>query len=329
MEQFIRRVPIALILVLNAGTYFVQHMCSYYPDSLTFCYIRPHIRKRKRYQNTPSTNTQPNTSSSPAHVVRHDQQNNIVLERPASYKPTQRSQESNLWNGTSENGVLQGVAMPESQPMSSKSYLGRAAYIPNHVPIDEDDARKYHYPDVSSSAVSEAEITLLWSLGALQLPPRTVRESLLKGFMDYCHPWMPLLDDPNVEQWQLEEPPSLLLMYAILTAGSKVSTSPSAIRQGQIFYTRARALFRSGIEQNMLTVIISTVFLQWWNPTGPEHVSMDNSSFWLRIGVGLAHQMGLHREPDPSLQDKGLRRKLWWTLVVSNSNLLDRFDYLV
>ena len=46
---------------------------------------------------------------------------------------------------------------------------------------------------------------------------------------------------------------------------------------------------------------------------------MDASSFWLHMGVALAHQLGLHKQPRPGSPDAALRRKLWWTLVVSLS----------
>ena len=121
---------------------------------------------------------------------------------------------------------------------------------------------------------------------------------------------MPIIDKAGLEQTK-----STLLMQAVFVAGSKVSLAPRASEDGESFYQKAKALFHSGIERNLLTAITATCLLQWWNPTGPEHVSMDNSSFWLRMGVGLAHQIGLHREPNSRLPDASLRRRLWWTLV--------------
>lgn len=53
--------------------------------------------------------------------------------------------------------------------------------------------------------------------------------------------------------------------------------------------------------------------------SGPERVSIHNSGYWLRVGVGLAQQIGLHREPDTSKHSKTncqLRRRTWWVLYV-------------
>lgn len=130
---------------------------------------------------------------------------------------------------------------------------------------------------------------------------------------------MPLVDIDRI-QTIFQEPETVsqpsMLMLSILVAGSKVSTAPRAAEIGKQCYHRAKARFYSGDEHNTLDVIIATVFLQWWNQSGPEHISIDNSSFWLRIGVALAHQIGLHKEPDYRHPQVQLRRKLWWTLVV-------------
>lgn len=130
---------------------------------------------------------------------------------------------------------------------------------------------------------------------------------------------MPLVDVDRIHNI-FNEPgnasqPSML-MLSILVAGSKVSTAPRAAELGKQCYQLAKTKFYAGDEHNTVDVIIATVFLQWWNQSGPEHISIDNSSFWLRIGVALAHQIGLHKEPDYRHPQAHLRRKLWWTLVV-------------
>jgi hypothetical protein len=73
-----------------------------------------------------------------------------------------------------------------------------------------------------------------------------------------------------------------------------------------------------GAEENPIITLSAALMLHWWNPEGPERVSLDTSSFWLRICVGLAYQLGLHREPTGK-PDAGLRRRIWWSLVVRDS----------
>lgn len=99
-------------------------------------------------------------------------------------------------------------------------------------------------------------------------------------------------------------------------AGARMSSAPLEYTSCGDLYRRAKVLFFSQHETNPITVIRAVCLLQWWNPTGPEHISVDKASFWLRIAVGLAFDVGLHREPRQTPQGS-LRRRLWWTLCVS------------
>ena len=151
---------------------------------------------------------------------------------------------------------------------------------------------------------------------AFDLPSRTMRESLIDAFMEHCHPWTPIVERRWLEETD-QRRPSLLLLQAVFLAGSRVLSSPLVHTSSPEFYERARALFFHGHEKNTTLAIVAVCLLQWWNPTGPEKFSVNTSGFWVRIGVELAYQVGLHKEPADG-PFKSFRRRLWWTLVVSN-----------
>ncbi|OCT44472.1 fungal specific transcription factor domain-containing protein [Cladophialophora carrionii] len=216
--------------------------------------------------------------------------------------------ESNL-RVTSERADIDPTSVSTEQSQSG-SYLGRAEYL---VPIDEEDAKKYTNDDREVIA-PEIDLKLLEALRVFELPTRSIRDSLVSDFMQRCRPWMPIVDLADLQKVGGREP-STLLLQAVFVAGSRVSMAPQAQSLGSIYYQRARTLYFCRMEKDPLTIIRATCILQWWNPRGPEHVSMDASSFWLHMGVALAHQVGLHREPNPRKADAGLRRRLWWTLV--------------
>ena len=200
-------------------------------------------------------------------------------------------------------------------PSQQASYLGRSDYIPAHVEIDEDDATQYRSLGSRAGASHSIETRIRRSLSTLELPRGTLRQSLLRNFLSRCRPWMPLVSESDLERCDAKGTDSLLVA-SMLVAGSIVSSAAQAAEQGQRCYQRAKVLFYTNAEQNHLHTIMATIFLQWLNPSGPEHISIDNSSFWLRISVALAHQMGLHREPDARAADAKLRRRIWWALVV-------------
>jgi hypothetical protein len=209
------------------------------------------------------------------------------------------------------------VAVPVIENDTSPgSYLGRAEYVNGTVPIDEEDAKRYS--SGHETALPELDRKFLLDSHAFELPARSVRESLISQFMDKCYPWMPIIEADDLQKRDNMEP-SILLLQAVFVAGSRVSMAPNAQASGHSFYRRAKALYWMGHEKDPLAIVKSICILQWWNPSGPEHVSMDASSFWLHMGVALAHQTGLHREPNPKRDDASLRRRLWWTLFTRDS----------
>lgn len=90
--------------------------------------------------------------------------------------------------------------------------------------------------------------------------------------------------------------------------------SPLQNASTQALYDRAKVLFFIGYEKDPMTLVTAVTILQYWNPSGPGHISIHNSSYWLRVGVGLVHQMGLHKEPDHRIPGWQLRRRVFWTL---------------
>lgn len=170
---------------------------------------------------------------------------------------------------------------------------------------------------VRCDELSDIGLKTLQLHGALELPLRAARQSLIDTYMQKCHPWTPILEPDELDHSR-ERPPSLLLSQSIFLAASRVSSAPglAAYASSEQFYQRAKVLFWTGHESDPYTVIKSTINLHWYNSSGVEHFSYDNSTLWLQIAVGLAHQVRLHREP---AQGSGNRRRLWWSLVVIKS----------
>jgi hypothetical protein len=157
-----------------------------------------------------------------------------------------------------------------------------------------------------------------------------VGASLIDSFFKYCSPWTPIVDESLVEDIQ-SNGSSPLLLNAIFLAGSRVSSNSLVAATAEDFYRKAKLLFMLGHERDILRSIMAVTLLQWFNPLGPEHISTSTSGFWVRIAAGLAYQVGLHKEPNGQ-QDRGLRRRMWWTLVVCclnpcSTSKIDRGTY--
>ncbi|KAJ5749259.1 uncharacterized protein N7511_010955 [Penicillium nucicola] len=216
---------------------------------------------------------------------------------------------------TPEWSRASGPPRTDSNPYSSApipSFMARSRYFDDTVAINEDQARSY--PTGEADGPTEDDIHILQLQGAFELPPRHVRQGLINTFMERCSPWMPIIERSWLEESGSQQP-SMLLLQSIFVAASRVTSAPAvtAYASSHQFYRRAKALFWSGYERNPVTVVAAVCILHWYNPEGPEHVSTNTSGFWRYVGVGLAHQIGLHKE-STNRRDAPLRRRLWWTL---------------
>ena len=214
------------------------------------------------------------------------------------------------------------IAPAEGDPVAphTQGFVGHPDYLPNEYPTVGNPQEP---PPISSSKEIDLEFLRLYD--AFAVPPRPVRDSLFSNFTKYCMPWMPVVEPAELKTLGLSTTqsfqtgvPSLLLAQAIFVAGSRVQTTRFSFSSCRKFYSRAKALFFAEHEQNPLTLIRALCVLQWYCPSGPEFVSIHSSGFWLRTAVGLAFQIGLHKEPDPRREDYRLRRRLFWALFVSN-----------
>lgn len=205
---------------------------------------------------------------------------------------------------------------PKASTLSSgrfeRGHMERSTYIAPETFRSEDTPPDFSPP---SRSLSIHRKTILETQNALGIPPRAVRDSLFESFWTYCYPWYPIVDKSHLFGKSSEEV-SPLLLQAIFLAGSRTSPTPSSYATPEDFYNRAKTLFWLNHEENPLTVLTAVSLLDWWNPCGPEQVSTDTATFWHRIAVSLAQQMGWHSQKK-FVQEESLRKRIWWSLVVS------------
>ncbi|OAL30023.1 hypothetical protein AYO22_01929 [Fonsecaea multimorphosa] len=230
--------------------------------------------------------------------------------------PRARSQQSSLVIGQSSSTNWPGPTLPvgksEDPSPNNETYIGRAHYLDHDTPFDETQARDVAVPQRRQP--SESENAVLQLFNAFELPPRAVFRSLLDSFLTYCQPWTPVLTRGDIDLGG-QQALSYLICQSMFVAASRVSTAPStrSFATTDQFYQRAKALFFMNHELDALAVIKATIMLQWYTPVGPEQVSYDAGEFWLRVGVAIAFQIGLHRESPPG-PTAAARRRIWWTL---------------
>jgi hypothetical protein len=163
------------------------------------------------------------------------------------------------------------------------------------------------------------EIEILHQRGAFLLPPRALCDELIEAFFKWVAPVVPVINKSRfMRQYRdPKNPPSLLLLQAILLAGSRVCTNPqlmdssgSTTPAAMTFYKRAKALFDANYEDDRVTIVQALLLLAWyWE--GPEGSFLcfryiltlisslldvtKNVFYWTRVAIVVAQGSGMHR----------------------------------
>ncbi|KAH8655318.1 fungal-specific transcription factor domain-containing protein [Xylariales sp. PMI_506] len=162
---------------------------------------------------------------------------------------------------------------------------------------------------------------------AFQLPPKAVIDDLLDAYFTHINPVLPIVDkDLFMAQYSARDPlnpPSLLLLRAILVAGAHVRGAAaghgSAAERESCkadFFRRAKMLFDARFEPNRDTVVQAAILLAW-HTDGAEDI-LANAWFWIGIAIRTAIGLGMHRDADASTlvqHNKRMWRRVWWILV--------------
>jgi hypothetical protein len=122
------------------------------------------------------------------------------------------------------------------------------------------------------------EIEILHQRGAFLLPPRALCDELVEAFFKWVAPVVPVINRSRfMRQYRdPKNPPSLLLLQAVLLAGSRVCTNPqlmdssgSTTPAAMTFYKRAKALYDANFEDDRVTIVQALILMGWyWE--GPE-----------------------------------------------------------
>lgn len=219
------------------------------------------------------------------------------------------------------------------------AFLGESSNLTLLVHDRQGASDVVHYPLPENVRGSRArlteldniEIDILHQRGAFLLPPRSLCDELIEAYFKWVHPIVPVINKTRfMRQYRdPKDPPSLLLLQAVLLAGSRVcnnpqlmdangSTTPAALT----FYKRAKALYDANYEDDRVT-IVQALLLMGWYWEGPEDVTK-NVFYWSRVAIIVAQGSGMHRSVESSQlskPDKRLWKRIWWTLFTRDRSV--------
>ncbi|KAF2001580.1 hypothetical protein P154DRAFT_619254 [Amniculicola lignicola CBS 123094] len=151
-----------------------------------------------------------------------------------------------------------------------------------------------------------------------ELPEKMIVDELLRAYFKKINPGFPVIDEDRfLKQYHARDPtdpPSLLLLHAILMVGAHVTEAYKDLKA--TFFRRAKILIDSRFERNR-DVVVQAALLLTWHSDGPEDVAA-NAWHWIGVAARLALGLGMHRNAEPSTlveHNKKMWRRVWWLLV--------------
>lgn len=219
------------------------------------------------------------------------------------------------------------------------AYLGESSNLTLLVHDRQSSEDVVHYPLPENIRGSRArlteldniEIDILHQRGAFLLPPRALCDELIDSYFRWIHPIVPVINKTKFLRRYKDpkNPPSLLLLQAMLLAGSRVCTNPqlmdangSSTPAALTFYKRAKALYDANYEDDRVT-IVQALLLMGWYWEGPEDVTK-NVFYWTRVATIVAQGSGMHRSVEASQlskSDKRLWKRIWWSLFTRDRSV--------
>lgn len=166
------------------------------------------------------------------------------------------------------------------------AYLGESSNLSLLVHDKHGTTDVVHYPLPENirgaknklNELDNVEIDILHTRGAFLLPPRGLCDELVEAFFTWVAPVVPVINRSRFMRRYRDSknPPSLLLLQAILLAGSRVCKNPqlmdsngSTTPAAMTFYKRAKALFDANYEDDRVTIVQAAILMGWyWE--GPE-----------------------------------------------------------
>ncbi|RYP85408.1 hypothetical protein DL769_000961 [Monosporascus sp. CRB-8-3] len=173
--------------------------------------------------------------------------------------------------------------------------------------------------------IAAEDVAYLNTKGALTLPTIPLQNALLRCYIEYVHPYMPLIDlnefltAVNARDGLCGQI-SLFLYQAIMFSATAFVeskflkdagySSRKAARKASFY--KARLLYDFDYESDRLVLVQGLLLMTYWYETPDDQ---KDTWHWMGVAISLAHTIGLHRNPagtNMSPRKKSLWKRIWW-----------------
>ncbi|CAH0053313.1 unnamed protein product [Clonostachys solani] len=194
--------------------------------------------------------------------------------------------------------------------------------------LEEHDANAQLPPFVRPlpSKVAPEDVSYLHFKGALTLPTIALQNALLQAYVEYVHPFMPLMDIHEFlsivnRRDGLNGQTSLFLYQAVMFSATafvdmkylREAGYPSRKSARKSFFQKTRLLYDFDYELDRLVLVQALLLMTYWYETPDDQ---KDTWHWMGVAISLAHTIGLHRNPGSTtmcLSKQKLWKRIWWS----------------
>ncbi|KAF1837192.1 hypothetical protein BDW02DRAFT_172148 [Decorospora gaudefroyi] len=170
------------------------------------------------------------------------------------------------------------------------------------------------------------EISYLQKKGVLTVPRGNLRSEILRAYVEFVHPYMPLLDLHDFlmmvdRRDGSKGKVSLILFQAVMFAGSAFVDMEHLRSAGyetrkearKDFFQKTRILYDFDYESDRVSLVQALLLLTYYYETPDDQ---KDTWHWMGVATSVAHTIGLHRNPDnTNLDTKRVKlwKRIWWS----------------
>ncbi|CAH0056177.1 unnamed protein product [Clonostachys solani] len=226
-----------------------------------------------------------------------------------------------------EDDALNTDSLPADTPMYGDP-TGVCAVANICEPEGADKSGHFLLPNGIFASLDPIDQEYLRRKGVFMFPEARVRDSLVRAYFHYVHPFFPIVDIqdflPKHESAALDKISAHLLWSMYLAACNflgedavQAAGFTSRKEMKRSIYRKAKALYDMQHEKDRTTLIQAVLLMSFYSSdtedkTGPWH--------WIGVAIGLSQTAGLHRNPHSTASRipqhrQRLWRLIWWSCV--------------
>ncbi|KAM0492150.1 hypothetical protein ACHAP8_010147 [Fusarium lateritium] len=195
--------------------------------------------------------------------------------------------------------------------------------------LDEKEIPKPQFPSFLRplpNKIAPEDVDYLKIKGALSVPTLPLQNALLQAYVEYVHPYMPLMDLNSflgvISSRDGQNGQTSLFLYQAVMFAASAFVDMRYLREGgyttrkaarKSFFQKTRLLYDFDYESDRLVLVQALLLMTYWYETPDDQ---KDTWHWMGVAISLAHTIGLHRNPGSTSMapaKQKLWKRIWWS----------------